>query len=284
MNSTPSIDDRAQEAAAYLKEFFDQPPRFGIILGTGSGVLAQRIENVQRIEYQQIPNFPASTAMGHAGEMICGTLESQPVIALNGRFHLYEGHSLDKATLAVRVMKQMGVEFLIVTNASGGVNPKFKSGEIMIINSHLDLMFRSSPLTTAPATEGRPGVRTDAYDHGLAEIAKRCARQNDFVIHSGVYGGMMGPNYETRAEYRMLRRIGVDVAGMSTIPEVNLAAILGMRILGLSIVSNVAKPDVLAETSGQEVIDAAELAAPRVYRIVQQIILQQQQYVITLAD
>ena len=169
-------------------------------------------------------------------------------------------------------MHELGVKYLFITNASGGVNPKFKSGDIMLIDSHIDLMCRTSAGTSVPVAHGRPGMRADQYDREMAELSRSCARQNDFVLHTGVYGGLLGPNYETRAEYRMLRRIGADVAGMSTVPEVNLAAKLGLRILGLSVVTNVAKPDALSETTGQEVIDAAELAAPRVYQIVRTVI------------
>lgn len=272
MNSQLSIAERVQKAADFLRGHFETPPQFGIVLGTGSGVLAEMIECEHRIDYQQIPNFPQSTAMGHAGSMVCGTLSEQPVIAMNGRFHLYEGHALDDATIAIRVMHALGVKYLFITNASGGINPKFSSGDIMLIQSHIDLMCRVSADASVGAIDGRPELRTDRYDLEMAKLSHACARQNDFVLQAGVYGGLLGPNYETRAEYRMLRRIGADVAGMSTVPEVHVAAKLGLKILGLSVVTNVAKPDVLAETTGQEVIDAAELAAPRVYMIVESVI------------
>ena len=272
MNGQLPIAERVQKAAHFLRDRFSSSPQFGIILGTGSGVLAERIQSEHQIGYQQIPDFPVSTAIGHAGSMVCGTLEQQPVIAMNGRFHLYEGHPLDDATIAIRVMHELGVKYLFITNASGGVNPKFKSGDIMLIDSHIDLMCRTSAGTSVAAVQGRPEMRADRYDPEMADLSHSCARQNDFVLQTGVYGGLLGPNYETRAEYRMLRRIGADVAGMSTVPEVNLAAKLGLRILGLSVVTNVAKPDALSETTGQEVIDAAELAAPRVYQIVRTVI------------
>ncbi len=187
---------------------------------------------------------------------------------MEGRFHLYEGYDVDKATLAVHTMQRLGVEILFVSNASGGINPKFASGEIMLIESHIDFMFRSTPQMTAPTSAGRPTLRSDAYDNELIEQAKSCARKNGFPIHQGVYASMLGPNYETRAEYRFLRRVGADVAGMSTVPEVAVAGRYGMRVLGMSIITNVAKPDVLEATSGQEVIDAAVVAAPHLKAIV----------------
>ena len=187
---------------------------------------------------------------------------------MEGRFHLYEGYDIDKATLAVHTMQRLGVEILFVSNASGGINPKFSSGEIMLIESHLDFMLLSTPQMTAPTSAERPTLRSDAYDRGLIEQAESCARKNGFPIHQGVYAAMLGPNYETRAEYRFLRRVGADVAGMSTVPEVAVAGRYGMRVLGMSIITNVAKPDVLEATSGQEVIDAAAVAAPHLKSIV----------------
>ena len=165
-------------------------------------------------------------------------------------------------------MHRLGVEVLIVTNASGGMNPKMESGQIMLITSHIDLMFRSTLNMASPLSAGRPTKCSDVYDEPLMNQAEICARKNAFAVHRGVYAAMLGPNYETRAEYRFLKRIGADVAGMSTVPEVSVAARCGMRVLGLSVITNVAKPDVLSATSGQEVIDAAEIAAPNLCAIV----------------
>ena len=266
------LSQDVESAAEFIGARFSHRPKFGIVLGTGSGVLADKIKTEAVFDYGDIPSFPVSTALGHKGRLIYGTLDDRPVVAMDGRFHLYEGHSVDAATLAIRVMRAIGVEFLFITNASGGINPKFRSGEIMLIQSHIDLMCRISHHSSVNVASERPAMRTDTYDESMVEVAKRCARKNDFVIHDGVYGGLLGPNYETRAEYRMLRRIGADVAGMSTIPEVVVAAKLDMKILGLSVITNVAKPDVLTSTSGQEVIDAAETAAPRIYAIVREIV------------
>jgi len=258
----------ASRAADLIRQRWPVAPRFGIILGTGSHQVADQIAVQQSIPYQEIPEFPRSTAIGHKGELICGRLANQNVVAMQGRFHLYEGYPVTLATLPIYVMKQLGVEVLFVTNASGGINPKFSSGEIMVIESHLDLMFYQSPLLFQHQVQGRPGVPANHYDRQLIGWALECGRRQDFQIHQGVYAGMLGPNYETRAEYRFLKKVGADVVGMSTVPEVTVASLLGLRVLGLSVVSNVAKPDVLEPTSGEEVIDAAAVAAPHVLAVV----------------
>ena len=266
------IDNLVTEAADFVQARLQMQPAVGIVLGTGAGILATRIEAVTPVEYADIPHFPVSTAIGHKGRLLGGTLAQSPLLAMDGRFHLYEGHDVDRATLPIRVMAALGVKLLFLTNASGGVNPKFNSGDIMAIDSHVDLMFRRYASPVAEPETPRLAGRGDTYDPDLIQQARACARKHDFVLHTGVYGALPGPNYETRAEYRMLRRIGVDVAGMSTVPEVVVAAETGMRILALSTVTNVARPDVLAPTTGQQVVDAAELAAPRIHRIVEHII------------
>jgi purine-nucleoside phosphorylase len=263
-----SLESKIDAAAQFIQQHYDATPRFGIILGTGAGMVAEEIETELTIPYGDIPHFPRSTAMGHAGQFVCGRLAGQPILAMQGRFHLYEGYHVDLATLPVHVMHALGVQTLFVSNASGGINPKFASGEIMAIDSHIDFMFRSTPNMTAPTEKNRPLLRSDQYDPGMIEAAIACGREHGFPVHQGVYAAMLGPNYETRAEYRFLKKIGADVAGMSTVPEVTVAARYGIRVLGLSIISNVAKPDVLDATSGEEVIDAAATAAPHLHAIV----------------
>lgn len=255
-------------AADFVRARWNRSPRFGIILGTGAGQLAAEISAEQSIPYGDIPHFPRSTTIGHKGQFVCGKLAGADVIAMDGRFHLYEGYCVDRATLAIHVMYELGVEILFVSNASGGINPKFASGEIMLIESHIDFMFRSTLSMCAPISCDRPTLLSDAYDNELNEQARHCARASGFVVHQGVYVAMLGPNYETRAEYRFLKKVGGDVVGMSTVPEVAVAGRYGMRVLGMSIVSNVAKPDVLEATSGQEVIDAAAVAAPNLKALV----------------
>lgn len=257
-----------QSASGFIRSRWNESSKFGVILGTGAGKLAEEISADAKIPYGEIPGFPQSTALGHKGQFVCGTLAGQNIIAMEGRFHLYEGYPVDLATLPVHVMNQLGVNVLFVSNASGGINPKFASGEIMLIESHIDFMYRSTPQMTASVTQGRPSMLSDAYDAELIQQALQCGRKNGFTLQQGIYASMLGPNYETRAEYRFLKRIGADVAGMSTVPEVAVAGRYGMRVLGMSIITNVAKPDVLEATSGQEVIDAAGAAAPHLKAIV----------------
>ena len=269
MSKPRTINEEASTAAQLIAQQLPWKPRFGIILGTGSGVLAEQIQTTLELDYSEIPGFPDSTALGHKGRLVCGTFANQAVVAMNGRFHLYEGHTVDRATLPIRTMKYLGIETLFITNASGGVNPQFKSGDVMAIQSHIDLMFRTSFSSSSDVTQSRPLSRSDQYDRKLILDAAQCARTNNFPLHVGTYAALLGPNYETRAEYRMLRRIGADVAGMSTIPEVYVANRLAIRVLALSTITNVANPDLLAETTGQEVVDAAEKAAPRIFKIVE---------------
>lgn len=262
------LNQAAQDAADFIAAKFPYRAKFGVILGTGAGKLAEEIQTELAIDFEAIPNFLRSTALGHQGQLVCGRLAGAHVLAMQGRFHLYEGYSVDQATLPIHTMNRLGVEVLFVTNASGGMNPKMESGQIMLITSHIDLMFRSTLNMAGPLSASRPIQRSDVYDERLMKQAELCGRKNGFAVHRGVYGAMLGPNYETRAEYRFLRRIGADAAGMSTVPEVTVAARYGMRVLGLSVITNIANPDVLSPTSGQQVHDAAESAAPNLRAIV----------------
>lgn len=256
-----------QETADFIRHRWPFEPRIAIILGTGSGQLAEQITADVILPYHEIPQFPISTATGHKSQLVCGTLAGKKIVAMQGRFHFYEGYSYDAATLPIHVLHQMGVKCLFVTNASGGLNPQFNSGEIMAIESHIDLQFRTSKRFHAPRMHDRSKIYADGYDAKLIEQAVACGRRIGFPVHQGVYAAMLGPNFETRAEYRFLRAIGADAAGMSTVPEVFVAAHYGMRVLGLSIIANVAKPDVLQSTSGQEVIDLAEVAGPQLQAV-----------------
>lgn len=241
-------------------------PRFGIILGTGAGTVAERIEVDVAIPYSTIPGFPRSTALGHKGQFVCGQLAGHSVIAMQGRFHLYEGYPAHQIRLPIALLCELGVRTLFISNAAGGLNPRFQCGELMVLESHLDLMFQSWNVPGRVAKLRNP--RADTYDRDLIDASLQFARKNDFVLHQGVYAGVLGPNYETRAEYRFLRRVGADAVGMSTVPEVVFAASLEMRVLAFSIIANVARPDALEPTSGQKVIDAAAMAAPRLFALV----------------
>ena len=269
-SDTLSYSQKVSEAAAFVREQTLTIPRVAIILGTGLGNLATHISPELTLPYGEIPHFPQSTALSHHGQLVIGDLEDVPVIAMQGRFHLYEGYPVMEAVLPVYVMQKLGAEILVVSNASGGVNPKYNGGDIMIMNGHINLMFRKHQALAndelIPPGSEQPG--TLLYDRELIELALQTGRKEDWAIHEGCYVSLTGPNYETRSEYRMVRAIGGDVVGMSTVPEVLTAHSLNMRVLALSAVTNVAKPDALTETSAEEVVDIARLAEPKLTAIV----------------
>jgi purine-nucleoside phosphorylase len=258
-----------EEAASHIRDCWNCAPRVGIILGSGLGGFAEQIEVEATIPYGGIPHFPRSTAVGHRGQLLCGTLSGATVIAMEGRCHAYEGYTPAQITLPVRVMHALGIELLIVSNASGGMNPQYQRGDIVVIDDHINLMF-NSPLVGPhhDAWGARFPDMSCPYDRALGDRALAIARRENFAAHRGVYVGVKGPNLETRAEYRLYRRIGGDVIGMSTVPEVIVAAQLGLRVLGLATVTNVCLPDALGRASGHEIIDAAAAAEPKLRRIV----------------
>lgn len=270
--STASSDylQRIDEATDFVRQRANTVPRVAIILGTGLGKLATHIQPEVTLPYDEIPHFPQSTALSHQGQLVLGTLEGIPVVAMQGRFHLYEGYSSSDAVLPVYIMHKLGAEILVVSNASGGVNPKFTGGDIMVMSSHINLMFRRHEElggnNVLPLPPDQPG--TLIYDRKLIDLALRTGRQHNFPVHEGCYVSLTGPNYETRSEYRMVRKIGGDVVGMSTVPEVLTAHSLQMQVLALSAVTNIAKPDTLSETTAEEVVDIARLAEPRLTAIV----------------
>jgi purine-nucleoside phosphorylase len=257
------------EALQAVRKHCTQRPRAGIILGSGLGELARHIDQEAVIPYAAIPHWPRSHAEGHEGKLVCGTLAGVPVVAMSGRSHYYEGYGMDELTLPVRVMRAMGAELLIVSNAAGGVNPRYRVGDIMIIEDHINLMWRNPQPGSPREALGRycAGV-TSPYCPVLIEQAAAVARQHGLVHHLGVYIAVTGPNYETRAEYRAFRRLGGDVVGMSTAPEAIAAAQQGMRVLGFSIVCNVARPDAPTVNSHEEVLAAAKDTADDLEKIV----------------
>ena len=261
--------DKIQECVAYLKSQWDNQAHAGIILGTGLGCLVEKIDVQATIEYGDIPHFPKSTALSHKGRLICGLLRGVPVIAMEGRLHMYEGYSLKEITLPVRVMKAMGADLLIVSNACGGLNPYFKLGDIMLIEDQINLM-GDNPLIGI--NDDRLGPRfpdmCEPYCHQLIEKAMRLARQKDIVAHQGVFVAVSGPNLETRAEYRFLRTIGADVVGMSTVPEVIVAAHCDMRVVGFSIITDMCLPDALQPADIDEIIRTANEAEPKLTELV----------------
>ncbi len=270
--STISADElvrRVEAAAEAIREQWPHTPAMGVILGTGLGNFAREVDAEAVIPYSEIPYFPRSTAVGHKGQLVCGRLRGVPVVTMEGRFHVYEGYPTWQITLPVRVMHALGADVLVVSNAAGGVNPQFRTGDVMAIEDHINLM-STNPLTgpTNDTLGDRFPDMSRPYDFDLIDRAQAIARREDFICHRGVYVALSGPNYETRAEYRFLRQIGGDVIGMSTVPEVIVAHQLGVRVLALSTVTNVCLPDALGETDGDEVIATASNAERKLRAIV----------------
>lgn len=260
---------RIDESAAFVRGRSNERPRCGIILGSGLGSVGEAIALDAAIDYGDIPHFLKSTAVGHKGRLLCGRLAGVPVVAMQGRFHCYEGYSAERATFPVRVMKALGIELLIVSNAAGGLNPLYQCADVMVIDDHINLMNRN-PLVGINDDELGPRFpdMSQPYDRALGERALAIARREDFVCHRGVYIAMLGPTYETRAEIRMLRYFGGDAVGMSTVPEAIVAAHAGLRVLGLSTITNICSPDKASATSGHEVIATAETARDKLLAIV----------------
>ncbi len=271
-----NLNDQINEAVAAIQSAIGSvQPKVGVVLGSGLGALADRIDDATALPYADLPHFPRSTAEGHAGRLMVGTLREtgKPIVALQGRFHLYEGWSAQQAAFPVWVLKRLGVETLIVSNAAGGLNPHYAVGDVMLIEDHINFMFKN-PLVGV--NDERLGPRfpdmSAPYDRELMALAERTAWEQSFPCPRGVYVGMLGPTYETRAEYRMARRLGGDAAGMSTVPEVIAAQHTGIRVLGLSTITNACSPDQLSETTHDEVVVAAASAGEKLRAIVEAVV------------
>jgi purine-nucleoside phosphorylase len=249
------------EAADLIRLRLSHRPRVGIILGTGLGRFADEIANPATLRYDDIPHFPRSTAIGHKGQLTCGTVCGVPVVTMEGRFHVYEGYPPAQITLPVRVMHRLGIELLVISNASGGLNPRLAVGDVVTIDDHINLMF-ANPLFGPHDDSFGPRFPdlSSIYDAALIEQVAAIARQHGFAAHRGTYIAVTGPNYETRAEYRFFRHIRGDVIGMSTVPEAIVASQLGLKVLALSTVTNVCNPDALSQTDGASVMAAASSA------------------------
>ena len=261
------------EATDYLQSKMPQPPVVGIILGSGLGGLADEIEKEAEIPYWEIPHFPVSTVAGHKGKLIYGELAGKKVVALQGRIHYYEGYSTVEVTFPVRVMKFLGASYLIVSNAAGGVNPKFRPGDLMLIVDHINLLPENPLRGPNDETIGpRFPSMHNAYDRGLRNLALEVALKNGIYLHQGVYVCLQGPNLETPAEYNFIRIIGGDAVGMSTVPEVIVANHMGMRVVGFSVITNVANPYAPEPTSHEEVVAVAERAKNQLSVIVKGLI------------
>lgn len=268
--------DRIETAVRFIESRSSLRPATGIILGTGLGALAEAIDIDCTIPYAQIPSFPTSTVKGHCGELILGVLGGRPVVAMAGRFHYYEGYSMKEVTFPVRVMKALGAGTLMVSNAAGGMNPDFRVGDMMVIRDHINLM-GEHPLR-GPNDE-RLGVRfpdmSEPYCPEMIERALRLAGAAGMPVHTGVYAGVQGPTFETRAEYEYLRRMGADAVGMSTVPEVIVAVHAGMKVFALSVITDLGLPGQLLSITHEEVLEAAGRAAPLMTTLFEQMIAAQ---------
>lgn len=261
--------DKVQESVGFIRQRWSGVPRAGIILGTGLSSLSEQIQIEAAIDYAEIPHFVRSTAISHRGRLVCGQLQGIPVVAMDGRFHMYEGYPLKQITLPVRVFRALGAELLVVSNACGGLNPYFRRGDIMMIEDHINLL-GDNPLIGI--NDDRLGPRfpdmCEPYQHELIDRGLAVARRENIVCHQGVFVAVAGPNLETRAEYRFLRAIGADVVGMSTVPEVIVAVHCGMRVVGFSIVTDMCLPDALEPADVPTIIRVANEAEPRLTKLV----------------
>jgi purine-nucleoside phosphorylase len=258
-----------ERSVAAIRARFDGRPDVAIILGTGLGGLAKEIDTAVAIDYPDIPGFPRSTVESHAGRLLCGMLGGKTVVAMQGRFHRYEGYTLQQITFPIRVLRALGARTLIVSNACGGLNPEWAAGDLMLIADHINLL-GDNPLIGA--NDDRLGPRfpdmSEPYDGSMRAIARDAAQARGVTLREGVYVAVAGPNLETRAEYRFLRAIGADVVGMSTVPEVIVAVHGGMRVLGLSIVTDMCIPDELEAATLDRIIATANRAEPNLTAVV----------------
>ena len=261
--------ERVEEAAEVVRRHLVTRPQVAVILGTGLGGLARHIDAPVAVDYSDIPGFPLSTVESHAGRLLAGQLAGHPVVAMQGRFHRYEGYTLAQVTFPVRVLRALGARTLVVSNACGGMHPLWQNGDLMLIADHINLL-GDNPLIGP--NDDRLGERfpdmSEPYDPGLRALARETALRLGIVLREGVYVGVTGPNLETRAEYRMLRLLGADVVGMSTVPEVIVAVQAGMRVLGLSIVTDLCLPDALEPASADQIIAVANRAEPNLTALV----------------
>lgn len=256
------------EATDALRARVQTQAQIGIILGTGLGGLADEIDVVSEVPYGEIPHFPLSTVESHHGRFVSGTLAGVPVFALQGRFHLYEGYSAREVTFPVRVLATLGIDTLLISNAAGGMNPHYRRGDLMLITDHINLQ-GANPLVGPNVDDWGPRFpdMSRPYDEELGQIAEQRALDLGIKLHQGVYVAVVGPNLETRAEYRFLRMIGADVVGMSTVPEVIVAAHMGLRTMAISVITDECFPDALEPVSIEDVLAAAADAEPSLTKI-----------------
>jgi purine-nucleoside phosphorylase len=266
--------EQYEVAAEAIRQQSERQPKIGLILGSGLNPLAEAVEAADAIPFGEVPNFPEPTVPGHAGRLVLGYLEGMPVMVMQGRVHFYEGYSIQQVVFPVRVMQVMGIEMLIVTNAAGGLNPDYHAGDLMLISDHINLIGMTGNNPLFGPNDATLGPRfpdmSQAYDPDLRRVARQVARERELPLHEGVYVGLAGPSFETPAELRFLRRIGADAVGMSTVPEVIVARHGGIRVLGVSGISNVAQvePGPGREVTHEEVLVAGQQIVPRLTALI----------------
>jgi purine-nucleoside phosphorylase len=267
------IRARIEKAAEFIKAKSNFEPEIGIILGTGLGSLGDYIDKASVIDYADIPEFPVSTVFGHEGKLIMGTLEGKKVVAMQGRFHYYEGYTMQEVTLPVRVMKQLGIKLMIASNACGGLNPSFKAGDIMIITDHINFM-GTNPLIGPNLEDFGPRFpdMSEVYDKGMIEILEKVAAVQGIKVQKGVYGAVSGPNYSTKAELGMMIKLGSDTVGMSTVPEAIVARHCGLKVAGVSCITDMAIPDTMTAPTHEEIVKVAESVKPRFVSLIKQFV------------
>lgn len=272
MSQTNSLQ-QIEEAARYIEQKIAIKPEIGLILGSGLGILADSIEEAVTLNYADIPHFPVSTVEGHAGELLIGTIGGKAVVLMKGRFHMYEGYGVETVAFPVRVMKALGVHTLLVTNAAGGINTGYEPGDLMLIQDHINFTSRN-PLIGP--NDNQLGVRfpdmSEAYSKRLRQLARQTAEEQGVAVREGVYIGLLGPTYETPAEIRMLRILGADAVGMSTVPEVIVARHAGIEVLGISCISNMAAGILDQPLSHNEVMETTERVKEKFLKLVTAII------------
>jgi purine-nucleoside phosphorylase len=275
MSASAPLDATAVDRAAdAVRRHLGQldAPTLAIVLGSGLGGLATRIDEARALTFSDVPGFPAATVAGHAGRLIAGQLAGRPVLALAGRFHMYEGHGAAHAGFPVRVLHALGARTLFVSNAAGGINPAFVPGDLMILTDHLNLMFRNPLVGAVIEGDLRFPDMSEPYDRSLATLLREQAQSLGFVMREGVYCGLLGPTYETPAEVRMLRILGADAVGMSTVPEVVVARAMGMRVAGVSCITNLASGVSPTPLSHAEVIETTSRVASRFEALVERFV------------
>ena len=266
--------EKVQQTVSYIKERIDFKPEYGVILGSGLGSFTDEMQVKFTLPYNEIPNFPVSTVQGHKGALVFGTIGEKKVVAMQGRFHYYEGYSMTEVTFPVRVMKFLGVEKLVVSNASGGVNPSYKVGSVVMITDHIN-MTPEHPLRGK--NDERFGPRfvnmSEPYSRKMIAKVTELAKELNIEVHEGIYLGLQGPTFETLAEYRMVKILGADCVGMSTVPEVIVARHMNLETFGISVITDMGNEESIGTISHDEVLEAAKEAEPKVRSLIRELIL-----------